>query len=67
MVTGKLGFDKMSKNGHNGMVMANLFFTLHLGVIYWICVSMDHVVNVTKSHGQRICLGIGLLGDFKKA
>ena len=31
--TGKLGFDKVSKNGHNGMVMAYLFFTLHLGVI----------------------------------
>ena len=29
--------------------------------------SMDHVVKVTKSHGHRICLGIGLLEDFKKA
>ena len=50
MGTGRLGFDKMSKNGHNGMVMANLFFTLHLGVIFWICVSRYLVDNVAKSH-----------------
>ena len=29
--------------------------------------SMDHVVKVTKSHGHRIFLGIGLLEDLKKA
>ena len=28
--------------------------------------SIDHVVNVTKSHGHRICLGIGLLEDSKR-
>ena len=43
------------------------FSPFTLGVIYWIWVSRYLVDNVTESHGQRICLGIGLLGDFKKA
>ena len=55
----------MSRNGHNGMIKEMCFSTIHLGVIFWICVSMDHVVKMTKSHGHRICLGIGLLEDLK--
>ena len=59
-------FGKVSKNGQNGMVMPIWFFTLHLGVVFWLWVSMDHVVKVSKSHFHCTCLGRGLLEDLKK-
>ena len=40
---------------------------LHLGVVPWICVSKDHVVKITKYHGHRNFLGVGLLEDLERA
>ena len=40
---------------------------LHFGVISWHCVSLDHVVKITKSQGHRNFLGVGLFEDLEMA
>ena len=39
----------------------------HLGVISWHCVSLGHVVKITKYQGHRNFLGVGLLEELKMA
>ena len=40
---------------------------LHLGVVSWLCVSIYHVVKMSKYHGHWIFLGVGLLEELKMA
>ena len=67
MDDGKLVFHKMAKNDHNGMIKEKWCSMLHLGVISWICVSKDHVVNITKYHGHWNFLGLGLFEKLEMA
>ena len=62
-----MGFQKMAKNDHNGMIKENRVSTITLGVAFWLGVSRDHVVKITKYHGHRIFLGLGLLEELKMA
>jgi len=40
---------------------------LHLGVISWICVSKDQLVNMFKYHGNWNFLGLGLFEKLELA
>ena len=57
----------MAKNDPNGMIQENRISTIPLGVAFWLGVSRDHVVQITKYHGLRIFLGLGLLEEPKMA
>ena len=67
MSAGRLGFDMLSKMGTFSMVMAKRSLAFPHGVPSWLGVSRDHLVHVTKSHGHRTCLGLGLLEELKMA
>ena len=67
MNAGRLGFDIVSKRGTFGTVMAKRSLAFPHGLPSWLGVSRDHLVHVTKSHGHRTWLGLGLLEDLKTA
>ena len=44
-----------------------MVYTIPLGVISWFCVSLGHVVNITKYQGHWSFLGVGLLENLEMA
>ena len=67
MSTWRLGFGKVPKRWHNGMVHPKWTSTFQLGLIFWLWVSIIWVVMFTRYHGQMNCVAMGLFEDLNMA